>query len=193
MTDTIHRLIEHYGLIAVFLGCLAEGESAAILAGFFTHQHVFPAAGSCAAVFGGAFLGDTLFFMAGRGFAHTEAVGAVRRKPGFRQALDLVEKRPATYVLLNRYAYGFRIVGGVAAGVSTLPLTTFLSLNALSSAVWATLFLTIGYVFGAGAEHVIGDELMRHHRLLIGIGIGLSAAILAGLAAHAIARRANDQ
>ncbi|TIN07946.1 MAG: DedA family protein, partial [Mesorhizobium sp.] len=41
MTEAIHRLIEQYGLIAVFFGCVAEGESAAILGGFFAHQHIF--------------------------------------------------------------------------------------------------------------------------------------------------------
>ena len=34
MTDAIHLLIEKSGLFAVFIGCVAEGESAAILAGF---------------------------------------------------------------------------------------------------------------------------------------------------------------
>ncbi|TIT47170.1 MAG: DedA family protein, partial [Mesorhizobium sp.] len=41
MTEAIHHFIEQYGLLAVFLGCVAEGESAAILGGFFAHQHVF--------------------------------------------------------------------------------------------------------------------------------------------------------
>ena len=35
MTETLHWLVARYGLIAVFLGCVAEGESAAILGGFF--------------------------------------------------------------------------------------------------------------------------------------------------------------
>ena len=37
----LHQLVARYGLIAVFLGCVAEGESAAILGGFFAHQKVF--------------------------------------------------------------------------------------------------------------------------------------------------------
>ena len=65
MTETLHLLIERYGLLAVFAGCLAEGESAAVLAGFFTHQHVFPVAGALAATFFGAFIGDTAIFLAG--------------------------------------------------------------------------------------------------------------------------------
>ena len=58
MTDTIHHLIEQYGLIAVFVACVAEGETAAILAGFFAHQGVFVPWQAFVAVFLGAFGGD---------------------------------------------------------------------------------------------------------------------------------------
>ena len=60
MTDAIHNLIEQYGLIAVFLGCVAEGESAALLGGFFAHQHVFVLWQAFLAAAIGAFVGDTL-------------------------------------------------------------------------------------------------------------------------------------
>jgi hypothetical protein len=51
------------------------------------------------------------------------------------------------------------------------------------------LFGTIGYVFGLGAEHFIGQALMRHERLLVGLGIGLTVAILAWFVARHIARK----
>ena len=41
MDHIIEYWIAQYGLIAVFLGCLAEGETAALLGGFFAHQQVF--------------------------------------------------------------------------------------------------------------------------------------------------------
>jgi len=66
MTEFIHYLIEQYGLIAVFLGCVAEGESAAILGGFFAHQHLFVLWHTILAAALGAFAGDTLFFILGR-------------------------------------------------------------------------------------------------------------------------------
>ncbi|TIU08032.1 MAG: DedA family protein, partial [Mesorhizobium sp.] len=69
MTEAIHRLIEQYGLIAVFFGCVAEGESAAILGGFFAHQHIFVLWQAFLAAFLGAFAGDTAFFTLGRSFA----------------------------------------------------------------------------------------------------------------------------
>lgn len=183
MSSWIHTLVEQYGLIAVFLGCLAEGESAAIVAGFFAHQHVFVAWQAFATVFVGAFLGDAAFFAIGRRYAEHDYVTRIRARPGFSHAYALVEKHPALYVLLNRYAYGFRVLGGVVAGLSAIPVTKFLVLNALSALIWATLFGAIGYFSGLGIEALLGDAL-HHQRLLIGIGLGVAAAAAGLWLAH---------
>ncbi|TGV61440.1 DedA family protein [bacterium M00.F.Ca.ET.141.01.1.1] len=189
MTEAIHHFIEQYGLLAVFLGCVAEGESAAILGGFFAHQHVFVLWHAFAAAALGAFAGDTFFFILGRSFADNRHVVRLRRRPGFRRAYRLLNTHPNIFVLSNRYIYGMRLVGGVAAGLSTIAAPRFVILNAISSVIWAVLFSTIGYVFGLGAEQLIGQALMRHERLFVGLGIGLAAAVLAWLAARHIAKR----
>ncbi len=192
MIDTIHLLIERYGLVAVFLGCVAEGESAAILAGFFAHQKVFAPWQALTAVFLGAFLGDTCFFLAGRHFSTIRFVARLREKPGFDRAFRLVSEHPATFVILNRYAYGFRLIGGVAAGLSSIPPAQFVFLNAISSMVWAAIFCSIGYVFGLGAEQIVGASLHKYERLLIGLGIGLVIALAGWLLARSLSRRAAD-
>lgn len=192
MTDTIHALIGQYGLIAVFLGCLAEGETAAILAGFFAHQGVFMIWQASAAVFLGAFLGDMAFFLFGRRFSETPFVGRLRRKPGFDRALDLMRRHPALYVIGNRYVYGFRLAGGVAAGLSGIPAPLFIVLNAMSAAVWTTLFVGIGYVFGIGAERIIGEALLAHQRLLVALALGVVFVTTAFLLARHAKRKADD-
>jgi membrane protein DedA with SNARE-associated domain len=190
MTDTIHLLIEKYGLFAVFLGSLAEGESAAILAGFFAHQHVFVAWQAYAAAFLGAFLGDTTFFTVGRYFSERPFVLRLRQKPGFSHAYELVQSHPNLFVLSNRYVYGFRLVGGVAAGLSRISPVRFVVLNALSALVWAALFCGIGYVFGLGAEQIIGQKLMKHERLLIALGGGVTIGLATFFAARYFSRKA---
>jgi len=189
MTEAIHHFIEQYGLLAVFLGCVAEGESAAILGGFFAHQHVFVLWHAFVAAALGAFVGDTFFFILGRSFADNRHVVRLRRRPGFRRAYRLLNTHPNIFVLSNRYVYGMRLVGGIAAGLSTIAAPRFVILNAISSTIWAVLFSTIGYVFGLGAEHFVGQALMRHERLFIGLGIGLTVAVLAWLVARHIAKR----
>ncbi|MER9138578.1 DedA family protein [Mesorhizobium sp. M0830] len=189
MTEAIHHFIEQYGLLAIFLGCVAEGESAAILGGFFSHQQVFVLWHAFVAAGLGAFVGDTFFFILGRSFADHRYVVRLRKRPGFRRAFRLLNTHPNIFVLSNRYIYGMRLVGGIAAGLSNIPAPLFVILNAISSAIWAVLFGTIGYVFGLGAEHFIGPALMRHERLLVGLGIGLTVAILAWFVARHIANR----
>ncbi|MER8885049.1 MULTISPECIES: DedA family protein [unclassified Mesorhizobium] len=189
MTEVIHRLIEQYGLVAVFLGCVAEGESAAILGGFFAHQHVFVPWQAFLAAALGAFGGDTLFFILGRSFADHKFVIRLRARPGFSHAYRLVTSHPNIFVLSNRYIYGLRLVGGIAAGLSGIAAARFIILNAISSVVWAALFCTVGYVFGLGAEHIVGQALARHERLLIALAIGLVVAILGWLASHFLAKK----
>ncbi len=189
MTDAIHNLIEQYGLIAVFLGCVAEGESAALLGGFFAHQHVFVLWQAFLAAAIGAFAGDSFFFILGRSFADHPFVVKLKGRPGFSHAYRLVSTHPDIFVLTNRFIYGLRLVGGIAAGLSGIAVTRFVILNAISSMVWAGLFTTIGYVFGLGAERIVGQALVRHERLLIALAIGLAAAILAWFIAHTIAKK----
>lgn len=186
MSDTIHTLIEQYGLIAVFAGCLAEGETAAILAGFFAHQGLFVPWQAYVAVFLGAFGGDFAFFLSGRRFADRPFVQRFRQRPGFDRAFDLMQRHPALYVIGNRYVYGFRLVGGVAAGLSSIPASTFVVLNAISAAVWTALFIGIGYIFGVSAEQLLGAALQKHHRLLVGLAIGIVVAAAAWYLHHRI-------
>ena len=190
MTDTIHTLIEQYGLIAVFVACVAEGETAAILAGFFAHQGVFVPWQAFIAVFLGAFGGDASFFLFGRRFADTAFVQRMRNRPGFDRAFELMQRHPALYVIGNRYVYGFRLVGGVAAGMSGIAAPKFVVLNAISALVWTILFTGIGYIFGLGAEQIIGDTLHKHQRLLVGLGIGLVVGLAGWYVSHRFSRRA---
>ena len=189
MTETIHFLVEKYGLIAVFLGCMAEGESAAMLAGFFAHQRVFVPWQAFSVAFLGAFFGDTLLFFLGRRFSSHSLVLRLKKKPGFSHAHRLVLAYPNLFVFFNRYAYGMRMIGGVAAGLSGIAVPRFVLLNALSSLVWAALFGTLGYIFGLGAERLLGTALAEHQRLIVAAILGIVGLFVAfELARHTINR-----
>jgi len=187
--ETIRALVEHYGLIAIFIGCVAEGESFAILGGFFAHQEILTLTGVFIATFLGSFLGDGMFFMAGRHFTDHPIVVRLRHRRGFSHAYQLVRRHPNIFVLTNRFIYGLRLVGGIAAGMADIPLARFLALNALSSVLWSVVFVGLGYFFGLGAETLIGDTLRTHHRLLIGLAIGVAATIIAAVVAHRMAKK----
>lgn len=189
MTQTLHHLIEQYGLLAIFIGCIAEGETAAILGGFFAHQQLFAIWQTVVAAFLGATLGDTLLFLVGQRFAASRCVQRLRTQAGFERAMRLVREHPNLFVLSNRYIYGMRTIGGVAAGLSGISVRRFIALNATSALLWAMLFSGVGYVFGLGAEQLIGRTLHRHDRLLVALGLLLAAVATASLLVHRRARR----
>ena len=175
----LHQFIEQYGLIAVFIGCLAEGESAATLAGFFSHQHVFNLPIAVTVVFTGALLGDVGVYMLGRYAASWPWMQRQFQKPGFDKAMNFVRTNPIKSVLMNRYIYGLRFLGGVAVGMARIPFGLFMVLNTLSALVWTAIFFSAGYFLGAGADSALGGEIMKHERLLIGVVIGLIAVYAA--------------
>ena len=193
MSAWLLDLTGQFGLLAIFAGCMAEGESFAILGGFLAHQGLFHAVTTFCVIASGAFLGDTLFFMLGHFFGSHPRVAAVKQRHGFNRVLALVEEHPAKFVVFNRYAYGFRVAGGIASGMANIAIPKFLALNALSSLIWATIFGSLGWFFGLGVEKLIGDALHQHQRLVIGILIGGLIAVASAIAAHHRAGKREQQ
>lgn len=189
MEHLINQLIAQYGLLAVFAGCLAEGETAALLGGFFAHQQVFPLWQTVLAAFCGATLGDTGFFLIGRHFSRHPWVQRLLVRPEFDKAQQVVRRHPNLFVLANRYVYGMRLVGGVAAGLAEIKLARFMALNAASAWVWALLFSTLGYLFGLGAEEFLGRALHAHQRLWLALAVVLGMVAFAWLTHLRRARR----
>jgi membrane protein DedA with SNARE-associated domain len=181
MIDTIHELIERYGLIAIFAGTILEGETAAILGGFFAHQGLFSGFAAFLAAALGAFASDCLFFLLGRRFAGHPFVARLRAKPGFSHANAMLRAHPNVFIIANRFVYGMRLAGGVAAGLSEIGALRFVVLNAISALIWAAIFYALGYFFGLGAEALLGDLVHRHHRLLVGLGLGVVSLAAAWL------------
>lgn len=192
MSDFIHSLIEQFGLVAIFIGCLLEGETVAILGGFFAHQDVLVPWQVFLTVYAGAFCGDALLYTIGKHFSSSSLVQRLEHRPTFAYAQRMVRKHPTFYVLLNRYVYGLRMIGGVVAGLAGIRTLKFLALNATATLVWASIFTGLGYVFGAAAEQIIGSELAKHQRLLIAIGVGVLVVFTAIIVTHRLRHKANE-
>lgn len=142
------------------------------------------------AVYVGAFCGDAALFFAGKYFATSSLVRKLEQKPVFSYAQRMVGEHPALYVLLNRYVYGLRTVGGVVAGLADIKTSKFLFLNSVATLVWTGIFIGVGYVFGTAAEQVIGAELAKHERLLVAFGIGVIVVLAGAYLAYRLRLRA---
>lgn len=175
-------LISQYGLYAVFVGSVLEGESMLLVAGYAAHRGYldFPAVVGVAWL--GAVTGDQVWFWLGRRhgpwlLAHRPALAA--RIGG---ALSLIARHPAKVALAMRFAWGLRTVLPVAAGMSGVSTGRFLLLNLLSAALWAPLVASLGWSFG--------DLITRHAARLHQYEHWLAGVLVAvALVVHWLRRR----
>ncbi|MBP0615918.1 DedA family protein [Jiella sp. KSK16Y-1] len=144
----ILSLIAQFGPVIVLAGTFFEGEVFAIIGGFLAYRGSYPFEMMIALAFTGSFCGDLAVFLFARFSSNHRWVRAWREKPRFAKALSLVERYQAYFVIVNRYVYGLRMPGLVALGMSRISLLRFTILNLFGAALWASIFTTIGFVFG---------------------------------------------
>jgi membrane protein DedA with SNARE-associated domain len=169
----IHSFIQDYGIWAVLVGAMLEGETVIIIAGFLAHQHILHAPSVALAAFAGSVALDQLLFFVGRRYRDAPFVKRMRRNKVFERALEFLAKYPTGFILGFRFMYGFRTVGPVALGICRTPTLRYMMLNVISAAIWAITFTAIGYVFGQAIESGFG----RLH----GIRPKLIAALIVGV------------
>jgi membrane protein DedA with SNARE-associated domain len=184
--DTIPQLLSDYGYLAVFVGALLEGESVLMLAGYAAHRGLLSLPTVVVIAFFGATLGDQMFFLIGRRFGRELVV----RWPGFEERTVRVERlllRYHAWVIMGvRFAYGLRIAGPIAIGMSALPAWRFFLFNAIGAVVWAPLIAGVGWMFGHALEQILGD--MRRYEAL-GLALLVVAIVAVTMLTHAARRR----
>lgn len=158
-------LIGTYGYWAVALGCLLEGETVLLLAGFAAHRDYlqWPLVIVVAALAG--FAGDMIFFLLGRRHAPWVFARLPRLKSQRARVRLWMRRYGAWAVLLVRFLYGFRIAGPVLIGTSGMRWQRFALFNAIGAVLWATLLTALGWFFGQTAELVLG-RVQRHELTL---------------------------
>ena len=153
-------LLQTHGYWLLALGCLLEGETVLVLAGFAAHRGLLDpwAVVGIAAVAG--FTGDQAFFWLGR--RHGAALLA--RWPSLVRQSDrvqrLVQRWHEALIVGVRFAYGLRIAGPVLIGMSGLSAWRFGVFNAIGALLWAMSVAAVGWAFGAAAEAALGE--LRH-------------------------------
>lgn len=163
---SLELLIEKYGTLAVFLGAGVEGETAVVIGGVLAHRGYLSFWQVAVAAAIGSFIADQFFFLAGR-YARTSAmVKRMLANPAIASVQRLLERHPNGFVFAFRFIYGLRTISPIAIGTTQIPTARFVVLNALAACIWGPLFAGLGYVFGQGAEHLLGRLPLPHHLLL---------------------------
>jgi len=150
-------LIDAYGYIAVAVGALLEGETILALAGLAAHRGYLdlPIVIAVAALFG--FAGDQFFFTLGR----YQGARILARYPDAQRRAEQLDRMLARWhapvIILIRFMYGFRILGPVMLGMSSVKHTTFAFYNAIGALLWAPLIAGLGFLFGEAVEAILHD------------------------------------
>lgn len=173
---SIEYLISQYGAFAILIGSAIEGETVVFLGGVLAHRHLLSYWTAALAASTGSFIADQLFFFAGRYARQWPRVQTLIAKPAFARVTGMLERYPTGFILAFRFIYGIRTISPLAIGASKVPAAKFVMLNAIAALIWGFVITAVGYLFGQGAERLLG-HLELHRHLLIAIGVAVVAVI----------------
>lgn len=201
MTDTVFALITDWGawviLASAFLSCLALPIPTSMMmlaGGAFIASGDLAAPAVIAAAFGGAVVGDQTGFFLGRwgGAPLLERLSRnPTRKAVIARARKLVEQRGGTGVFLSTWALA--PLGpwvNFVAGATGLGWRRFSLADITGEAIWVTLYVGLGFAFGAQIE-MIADLIGNIVGLLVALVVAggalwwIRAALKAQKARHA--------
>lgn len=179
----LEKLIQTYGVVAVFLGAAVEGETAAFLGGVFAHRHLLHYWTVAAAAALGSFSADQLYFLLGRYAGNSPTVHKMMGSPKIARVVSMLENHPRLFIFGFRFVYGIRTISPFVIGASSVKARTFVVANFLAASLWGVGITGLGYVSGGLIEMFLGT-LKLHVHLLVAMAfvipvIVTMAAILA--------------
>lgn len=178
--DFVYDLIGQYGLYAVFILVMLEGDITLLLAGVLAHSGFFGNYSFARVLIWGTIGGcasDNLAYFMGRGFC--EGVREVRFYKAAKPRLErLTNKFGPLSIFLSKYIYGLRWAACVFYGVGRMPYLRFLVLSFASCFLWVFVLAGAGYFFSGAVMGLIGDFERVGKVLLVIVLVGILAFYL---------------
>lgn len=163
------ELLQKYGLWAVFLGTMIEGDLTLLFAGALAHPGgPFTFGEACLAGTAGGFVGDSLSYFIGARFRQRARTLKVFLKARARIE-KLLRRFGALSVFIVKYVYGLRTASAIFWGLAQFSYLKFAALTLASCGVWVGFLAGLGFTFATGVTKLIGDL----HRLQIILLVGL--------------------
>ncbi len=181
MTLDFYYLIGQYGLYAVFILTMIEGDITLLLAGVLANSYFFGDYSFARVLFWGTLGGvasDNLAYAAGRGFH--KGVGDLRFYQSASPRMErLTNKFGPLSIFLSKYIYGLRWATCIFYGVRRMPYPRFLLLSVASCFVWVFVLSGAGYFFSGAVVGLIGDFQRLGKVLLVIVVLGIIGFYLA--------------
>ena len=173
--DLLYDLLGQYGIYAVFLLVMIEGDITLLIAGVmaqsgFFGEHSFLWV-MLAGTVGGA-TSDNIAYFLGRQFRK-----GVRDLRFYRAAQPRMERLTTNFgtlsIFLSKYIYGLRWASCIFYGVGRMPYLRFLLLSLASCFVWVLVLSGAGYFFSGAVMGLIGDFERLGKALLVIVVLGV--------------------
>ena len=178
--DFLYDLIGQYGLYAVLILVMIEGDITLLIAGVLAHSSFFGEYSFARVLIWGTLGGcasDNLAYFAGRAFC--EGVREVRFYRAAKPRLErLTNKFGPLSIFLSKYIYGLRWAACVFYGVGRMPYLRFLLLSFASCFLWVFILAGAGYFFSGAVMGLIGDFQRLGKVLLVIVVLGIVAFYL---------------
>ena len=178
--DFLNELLYQYGLYAVFILVMLEGDITLLLAGVLAHSAFFgPYSFAQVLIWGtvGGCISDNFAYFAGRGFCE-----GVRQFRFYRAAQPRLERLTTKFgplsIFFSKYIYGLRWASCVFYGVGRMPYLRFLVLSFASCFLWVFILSGAGYFFSGAVMGLIGDFQRLGKVLLVIVLVGIVAFYL---------------
>jgi membrane protein DedA with SNARE-associated domain len=179
--DFLNDLLFQYGLYAVFILVMLEGDITLLLAGVLAHSGFFGDYSFAQVLIWGTVggcLSDNIAYFAGRGFC--EGVKQFRFYRAAQPRLQtLTRKFGPLSIFLSKYIYGLRWANSVFHGVGRMPYIRFLLLSFSSCFLWVFVLSGAGYFFSGAVMRLIGDFQRVGKVLLVIVILGIVGFYLA--------------
>lgn len=174
---SVAQFVSEYGYLAVFVGCLLEGETILMMAGFAAHRGYLSLSTTLLIAFVGGTLGDQFFFWVGHRWGRALLQRIPNAEPRVRRVNALLQRYHAPVVVGIRFMYGLRIVGPIIIGASDVSAWRLLFFNILGAAIWAPLIGGLGYMFGHALALLLEDvQRVELAALILIVAFGVGVA-----------------
>ncbi len=175
-----YKIIETWGVYAIFVLCMIEGDITLLISGVMAHVRFFGDY-SFAKVFffgmTGGVAGDSFGYWLGRFFA-----AKIQNYKFYQKSQPrierLVDKFGGWAIVVSKYIYGVRVAICISSGVGKMPYSRFLFNDIISCSIWALMLAGIGYFFSGLITNIIGDFKKIGIALAFLVGFGILAVYL---------------
>ncbi len=173
--DFLYEFIGRYGLYAVFVLVMIEGDITLLLAGVLAHSYFFGdhsfAWVLLAGTLGGA-VSDNIAYLMGREFRK-----GVRDIRFYKAAKPRMERLTTNFgplsIFLSKYIYGLRWASCIFYGVGKMPYLRFMLLSLASCFTWVLVLAGAGYFFSGAVIGILGDFQRLGKVLLVIVVVGI--------------------